>query len=175
VSLDVLPRELFAVVAAIAIIHAVVVWARRWAKRARMQRRWTRAAEGERAAAALLEAQGYVVEGAQVATSYAIEVDGAPVEIAVRADYVVTRGGERFVAEVKTGQLAPRVQTPATRRQLLEYHVAFGASGVLLVDAEARDIHLVAFPAPPQEPRSGGFAWTLAVAAVVVAVIVAAR
>jgi hypothetical protein len=52
------------------------------------------------------------------------------------------------VAEVKTGQDAPEIAAPATRRQLLEYRCAFGVDGVLLVDAEARKVHAVDFALP---------------------------
>src|SRR5690349_15073624 len=54
--------------------------------------------------------------------------------------------GELLVAEVKTGDEAPSVTTAATRRQLLEYHVAFGADGVLLVCPERKAIHRIVFP-----------------------------
>ena len=56
------------------------------------------------------------------------------------------RGGELLVAEVKTGEAAPSLATAATRRQLLEYHVAFAADGVLLVCPERGAIHRIEFP-----------------------------
>lgn len=174
-SLDTIPREVLVAIAALAALYAVFTAVRGWARRARLRIRFERALEGEREAAAILEDHGYSIEGAQVSTSYTVEVDGSPVEIALRADYVVARGGERFVAEVKTGQLAPRVQAPATRRQLLEYHVAFGASGVLLVDAETRSVHRVVFPSPLQAPRSHPVVWALALTAIVLAGLAAAR
>src|SRR5262252_130032 len=96
----------------------------RHARRRRSRARLARAGEGERRAPALLERLGFEVEGAQVAAEYTLKVDDRPVAIAVRADYVVRRRGAVMVAEVKTGALAPRVQTPATRRQLLEYSIA---------------------------------------------------
>jgi len=64
----------------------------------------------------------------------------------LRADYLVERGGELLVAEVKTGEEAPSLETAATRRQLLEYHVAFAVDGVLLVSPEQGTIQRVAFP-----------------------------
>jgi hypothetical protein len=51
-----------------------------------------------------------------------------------------------LVAEVKTGEAAPSLATAATRRQLLEYHVAFAADGVLLVCPERGAIHRIEFP-----------------------------
>ena len=45
--------------------------------------------------------------------------------------------GQRFVAEVKTGERAIDPTHPATRRQLMEYLHVFEVDGVLLVDREA--------------------------------------
>ncbi len=96
----------------------------------------------------LLRELGYTIVGRQVAVSYGVQIDGEPVSVGLRADYLVAHGPRRYVAEVKTGRLAPRIDTPATRRQLLEYRVAFDVDGVLLVDAESRRVRSVVFPLP---------------------------
>ena len=148
---------------------------RRWGRR-RLRLRMERARSGEQRALTLLRELGYRVLGAQVSADYAIALDGEPVSIALRADYLVERGGSRFVAEVKTGLAAPRIQTSGTRRQLLEYLIAFQVDGVLLVDVEARRAHVVRFPfARPDEPVTSP-AWTLvAVAALAIASLIIAR
>src|SRR5262245_45038780 len=64
----------------------------------------------------------------------------------LRADYLVEQNGQLLVAEVKTGDEAPNLETAATRRQLLEYYVAFAADGVLLVCPERGAIHRIVFP-----------------------------
>jgi hypothetical protein len=101
----------------------------------------------------LLEGCGYSVIGAQFGSSYTLAIDGEDLVIPLRADYLVTRGGLRYVAEVKTGVYAPHLRTSATRRQLLEYRVAFDVDGVLLVDAEEERIHVVQFPLPEKRAR----------------------
>ena len=73
----------------------------------------------------------------------------------MRADYLVEADGEVLVAEVKTGDVAPRIETAATRRQLLEYHVAFEVDGVLLVCPERGVIHRVDFGLAKLSGRSG--------------------
>ena len=73
-------------------------------------------------------------------------VDGEPFATELRADYLVEADGELLVAEVKKGEEAPSLATAATRRQLLEYRVAFEADGVLLVCPEVDAIHRVEFP-----------------------------
>lgn len=97
--------------------------------------------EAERA----LERLGYVVEARQVHQTFDLWIDGAPVEVWCRADLLVRRRRRRYVAEVKTGRVADPTH-PDTRRQLLEYQLAFGVDGVLLVDMAERRVLEVGFP-----------------------------
>jgi hypothetical protein len=145
VGLDDVPRELLVAIAAVFAMFALVAAIRSWVRGVQRRRRFARGAAGEREAIGLLEAHGFVIEGAQVAGSYELAVDGAPLTAAVRADYVVRVGRLRYVAEVKTGRVAPSLATATTRRQLLEYQHAFGVVGVLLVDADARTVRRVDF------------------------------
>ncbi len=119
---------------------------RAWWRSRRMRRRNQVALAGESAAGKLLEKHGYTVVGAQVRHVYTLRIDGAPREIELRADYLVEKGERTFVAEVKTGAVATKIETAATRRQMLEYAVAFGTDGVLLVDMQAREVRDVVFP-----------------------------
>lgn len=130
----------------VVIVQALVARARAWSRRRRILGRVARAGEGEKRALAWLEGLGFEILGAQVAVSYPVQVDDTTVSVGVRADFVVEKDGARYVVEVKTGAVAPRIETPATRRQLLEYKVAFDVDGVLLVDAEAGEVHAVSFP-----------------------------
>lgn len=172
-----IPREVLAAALALALLWAIAIAIGRWRVAAARRRRFVRAREGEREAAGLLEAGGFAIEGAQVATHYDAIVDGDATRIELRADYVVTRQGRRYVAEVKTGRVAPRIETASTRRQLLEYRHAFDVDGVLLVDADARRIHLVELPpARPSVPRSFPFVgWAAIVTAVALALLLLAR
>jgi hypothetical protein len=142
-------------------------------RRRRVAIRAKRAVEGEAHAAEWLSADGYAILGAQVATEYSVDVDGDLVQVHVRADYLVERGGRRYVAEVKTGSQAPKLGTPATRRQLLEYRVAFDVDGVLLVDAEAGRVHAVTFPGLEEGTRPRPLAWGVAVLAIAAVVVIA--
>ncbi len=135
----------------------------KWSRRRRMRGRMARAQRGEREAEALLERAGWAVVGCQVQGSYGLWVGGRERPVALRADYLVEAQGRRFVAEVKTGTKAVDLGTPATRRQLLEYRVAFDVEGVLLVDAEAGRVEEVRFPLPGAGASKGGrFVWLLA-------------
>ena len=136
----------------------------RWMRGARgswrARRRAGRAIAGEDGAAELLRRAGFTILGRQVRTWWSPLVDGVPFETEVRADYLVEAEGEVLVAEVKTGEAAPRFETAATRRQLLEYHVAFEADGVLLVCPERGAIHRVDFAVKRTAHLSGSPAAT---------------
>jgi hypothetical protein len=155
---------------------ARIVWtrfARSWSVRARARR----AVQGELRAEPMLRAAGYEVLDRQVRGGWTVYADGEPLAIGLRADLLVARGGRRYVAEVKTGKLAPRLDHAATRRQLLEYRVAFGVDGVLLVDAEAERVTVVELGergGADQEERRGGFALASAVLAAGIAIGVVA-
>jgi hypothetical protein len=147
-----LPRESWIVLAAagggLAFVQTARLWWRGASLRWRLRDQSERAAIGEQRAEKLLRKAGYRLEARQVTRRWPVLVDGAPHEVTLRADFVVTRGRRRFVAEVKTGEDAPEIAAPATRRQLLEYRCAFGVDGVLLVDAEQKRVHAVDFALP---------------------------
>ncbi len=164
-----IPPEVLALVAALAmlavLVQVVSTKLAAWGRSRRARARAARAGEGERDAAGWLEEAGFEVEAAQATGSYHVEVDGEAVAVPLRADYVVRRDGRRWVAEVKTGGVAPRIGTAATRRQLLEYLVAFEVDGVLLVDAERGTVHDVRFPsreAAPIATPARGLVWVFA-------------
>lgn len=149
-----LPRESWIVLAAagggVALVQTTRLWWRGAAVRWRLAEQSARASAGEALAEKLLAKAGYRIEARQATQRWSVAVDGEAQPITLRADFVVTRRGRRYVAEVKTGSDAPDVAAPATRRQLLEYRCAFGVDGVLLVDAEERRVRTVGFTLPPQ-------------------------
>ena len=144
-----LERLLPWVVAALcALALAVLVAARalaRWRSRALVRRRWTRAVAGEVEAEDLLAERGFAVVDRQAGLIWEIECDGQPHPVELRADLLVERDGRRYVAEVKTGATAPLLTHAATRRQLLEYCVAYQVDSVLLVDIEAQAVREISF------------------------------
>ena len=114
-------------------------WLRAWWSRWRGRR-------GETRAVALLNAAGYRISGEQSMQRCSYTVDGVEITYVVRADYIVTRDGQRFVAEVKNGEQAADPRNRATRRQLLEYGIVFAVDGVLLVDVPQRRVRRIEFP-----------------------------
>lgn len=131
----------------LAVIVLALGWwraTRRWSRASRQRNQ--RAQAGEAEAERLLEEAGYEILDRQVPAYWTMIVDGEPVQVNVRADLWVARGERRYVAEVKTGRAAPDPTLPATRRQLLEYQIAFEPDGLLLIDAEAGEIIEVELP-----------------------------
>ena len=159
-----IPREWWALCALVALALLLRQTLGQWSARWRWQRRLRRARQGERDAPRWLQELGYCVIGSQVVAGYSLSIDGESAAVSVRADYLVERAGLRYVAEVKTGQAAPRIQNQATRRQLLEYRMAFAVDGILLVDAETQRVHVVRFPAGAAEiaAQSAARAWFIA-------------
>jgi hypothetical protein len=140
-----LPPALLGVLLALVLL-GVGLSVRRLLRSRVAHRRARRALRGEKRAAALLRDHGYRVRDAQLATTYHPRLAGQRWPVALRADYLVSRRGKHYVAEVKTGERAPSLAHPPTRRQLLEYSVAFDVDGVLLVDVEAGLVQEVEFP-----------------------------
>lgn len=140
-----LPVFILGLLAVVVLLWSMLMQERGRASRA-SKRRVRRAQQGEREAVALLEADGYRVIEQQLRGRWWVEVDGCEHPVEVIADLLVERDGWRYIAEVKTGDLATDPTRPATRRQLLEYLLAFDPDGLLLVDMDQGTIHEVGFP-----------------------------
>jgi Holliday junction resolvase len=136
--------------------------ARRWNDSRIRSARTRRGLRGERNAEKLLARRGYTVVARQISGGYFVDVDGAAREVSLNADLLVERHGKSLIAEVKTGPHAPRFEHADTRRQLLEYQLAFGGDGILLVDPEREEVREVRFPfagqVPARSSRAGGLA-----------------
>ncbi|QDG54788.1 hypothetical protein FIV42_29795 [Persicimonas caeni] len=136
---------LSAAFAAILILIVIARAVRRSFRSWRAQRRGKAASRSEKAAAQLLEREGYRVLDSQVRAYWTVTIDGEPHDIEIRADHLVESAGRRYIAEVKMGAEAPQITTAATRRQLLEYRCAYDVDGILLVDMQKLVIRLVEF------------------------------
>lgn len=137
--------------------------ARRW-RRFRMERRFARGREGERLAREFLEAAGFRVTGTQASREVLVVVDEVPRTVEVIADFLAVRRGRDCLIEVKTGGQAPDPLYSPTRRQLLEYALAFPGRELHLLDMDARRLHRVRFPS--LTPARGPWrAWTAGLAA----------
>jgi Holliday junction resolvase-like predicted endonuclease len=144
-GLDLSALPVVPVLAAVCVLLALGWWWSRGRIARANSRRGRRAQVGEVRAEHLLRRAGFRVVDRQVHRTSTMIVDGEDVEIAVRVDLIVKRRGRLFVAEVKTGEVAPSPTHPATRRQLREYAEFFPGHGLLLVDVESERIHRISF------------------------------
>ena len=169
-------HELLVIALAIAIAAALIQTLRLWWRRASLTRglraRAAHALDGEERAHGLLVGLGYDVLARQAPSAWSLSVDGAALRVDLRADYLVAKGGRTFVAEVKTGRVAPNIESPATRRQLLEYRFVFDVDGVLLVDVDAARVREIAFALPASSPgaRRGSALRVVVLVALVLAI-----
>jgi len=147
---------LVALVLCAGFVIALALWRTAAAFRASRaaRRRARRAQQGERAAEILLLEHGFAISKRQVSMTWPIRCNGEAHNVQLRADLIVEHSGIYFVAEVKTGSSAPLLTNTATRRQLLEYWMAYDVDGVLLVDVESWRILEIEFPTPPPPYRT---------------------
>jgi len=108
--------------------------------------RGARAMKGEEVAERVLQKAGYEIIDRQLSTYWHVACDDDELEFLLRADLHVRRDGQEYIAEVKTGDQAPSLSFAATRRQLLEYSLAFRSPCILLVDVEQETIYEIQFP-----------------------------
>jgi hypothetical protein len=148
-----------------------------WQRRRRLRGQVLDAQASERAAVRLVEKSGYRVESTQVSRQWTLWANGEPLHVRLRADMILRKGKQRFVADVKLGQQASQLRTIATRRQLLEYRMAYDVDGVLLIDMAREAIVRVEFALPARNPEAVALfqprtlAWAIAIAATLVATV----
>lgn len=125
-------------------LAAALLLVRRTLSRARHRGRIRRGLQLEQRAAALLEREGFSILQSQAHLDWNIVCDDETLPVLLKADYLVRRDGQDWVVDVKSGQGAnPR--SIATRRQLLEYALAYRTAGALLVDMEREVVHRFRF------------------------------
>lgn len=124
----------------------------RWWRSRKARLLLRRARRGEYRAEQLLAAEGYRIVEAQARAPIVWYLGEEVHEGFVQADLLVSRGRRRYVAEVKTGR-SGREPDAETRRQLLEYYLAFPVEGVLLVDVERWAVTPVRFSTRFTGPR----------------------
>jgi hypothetical protein len=84
-------------------------------------------------------------------------IDGRAQSYELCPDFVVGTKRRPLVIEVKSGK-ARDPRDPATRRQLLEYALAFGARRVGLYDARERALQWIEFEVLPRRSRTRALA-----------------
>ena len=129
------------------------------AKRSRERAR--RGHLAEREAQQVLESMGFKVLDRQVGTEIGWWIDQEWHETTVTADYLVKKNGRTAIVEVKTGKES-RATHRHTRRQLLEYKIAFSVDYIYLFDGERKQLSKIDF-APMMKGQFGYFRYGIMV------------
>lgn len=153
--------QLAVVGAVLALVMVIGAWLASSWRKYKLKRDSSKAAKNglkaEKEAEKLLKKLGYTLLQRKPPASYWAVVDGEPVNVSLSGDLLVEIKGKTLLAEVKTGK-AVKLDHEGTRRQLLEYQLAFGVDGLLLVDMEAKAVRTVRFPAPKPAAKSAAAA-----------------
>tara|TARA_B100000886_G_scaffold331185_1_gene282447 strand:+ start:219 stop:674 length:456 start_codon:yes stop_codon:yes gene_type:complete len=103
-----------------------------------------RGQKGEKASVKLLEKNGYKVIDEQIKLNGYFFINGSLKQFDLRPDLLVEKDGIKYIAEIKTGEVANPTNRN-TRRQLHEYSYYSGHEVVLLVDPIKKSIKKLSF------------------------------
>ena len=103
-----------------------------------------RGRKGEKNSIKLLENYGYKVLDEQIRLNGYFFIDDKLSEFDLRPDLLVEKDGVKYIAEIKTGEVA-NPSNRNTRRQLHEYSYYSNEDIVLLVDPIKKSIKKVSF------------------------------
>jgi hypothetical protein len=103
-----------------------------------------RGRKGEKNSIKLLENYGYKVLDEQIKLNGYFFIDDKLSEFDLRPDLLVEKDGVKYIAEIKTGEVA-NPSNRNTRRQLHEYSYYSNEDIVLLVDPIKKSIKKVSF------------------------------
>lgn len=118
----------------------------RFFERKKIQKKIKIGIECEHEAAHFLKKNRYTIVAYHTSISYTIQENGKNILIPLELDYVVSKNGKTYVAEVKSGEHTATIRYAQTRRQLLEYAVATKYDGYLLIDMHHKTINSIEFP-----------------------------
>ena len=116
-----------------------------WLKAKKLRKRFSKSRQAEKEAEKILRKNGYTVIDAQKSKPLLITVGDKIHRYLVRIDYLARKGGKVFVVEVKSGEKIPYITNRETRRQMLEYYLAYQPCGILLLNMKNKSISEVKF------------------------------
>ena len=116
-----------------------------WLRAKRLKKRFSKSRQAEKEAEKVLKKNGYVIIDAQKSKPLLITIGDKIHRYLVRIDYLVRKRGKVFVVEVKSGEKIPYITNRETRRQMLEYYLAYQPYGILLLNMKNKIISEVKF------------------------------
>jgi len=124
------------------LIAALVFWvSRRRSRRIVGQR----SAKSNPRARAILEEAGYEILAIKPTVTVRMEVDDQSYPFVLKSDFVVSRGGRRYIVELQQENKQVRLQSKLGRNSLLRDVLAFRADGILVVNIKKETLSQVRF------------------------------
>ena len=116
-----------------------------WLRAKRLKKRFSKSRQAEKEAEKILRKNGYTIIDAQKSKPLLMTIGNRIHRYLVRIDYLVRKRGKVFVVEVKSGEKIPYITNRETRRQMLEYYLAYQPCGILLLNMKNKNISEVKF------------------------------
>ena len=116
-----------------------------WLRVKRLRKRFSKSRQAEKEAEKILKKNGYAIIDAQKSKPLLITIGDKIHRYLVRIDYLARKRGKVFVVEVKSGEKIPYITNRETRRQMLEYYLAYQPCGILLLNMKNKSISEVKF------------------------------
>jgi len=95
-----------------------------------------------------LKRNGFQIIDKQQSRPLIIKSGKAKYRYLIRTDFLVKKGGCKYVVEVKSGRKNSKITDRETRRQLLEYFLAYQTYGIILFDTYNNSFSEVKFSLP---------------------------
>ena len=116
-----------------------------WLRAERLRKRFSKSRQAEKEAEKILKKNGYAIIDTQKSKPLLITIGNKIHRYLVRIDYLARKSGKVYVVEVKSGEKIPYITNRETRRQMLEYYLAYQPSGILLLNMKNKSISEVKF------------------------------
>jgi len=116
-----------------------------WLRAKRLRKRFSKSRQAEKEAEKILRKNGYAIIDTQKSKPLLITIGDKIHRYLVRIDYLARKRGKVFVVEVKSGEKIPYITNRETRRQMLEYYLAYQPCGILLLNMRNKSISEVKF------------------------------
>ncbi|HZK41001.1 MAG TPA: hypothetical protein VFC91_05540 [Atribacterota bacterium] len=116
-----------------------------WLRAKKLRKRFSKSRQAEKEAEKILRKNGYTIIDAQKSKPILLTIGDKIHRYLVRIDYLARKRGKVFVVEVKSGEKIPYITNRETRRQMLEYYLAYQPCGILLLNMKNKSISEVKF------------------------------
>ncbi|MBT9140415.1 MAG: hypothetical protein DDT30_00991 [Dehalococcoidia bacterium] len=104
-----------------------------------------RAAKSNPRARAILEESGYEIVKIKPSLTVRMEVDDQPYPFVLKSDFIVSRGGRRYLVKLQQENKQVRLQSKLGRDSHLRDVLAFRADGILVINMKKETLSQVRF------------------------------